>query len=112
MSSERISKMLAAHEVLKEFEFEPVELDKGYTNRTMRINLDTNEISIHPVTQQMKDLWVGGKGFDLWLMFKVGQPGKSDLFLTGSSWRNNFVSRLWENIGYGYFSINPFYYGL
>lgn len=70
MSSERISKMLAAHEMLKEFEFEPVELNKGYADRTMRINLDTNEISIHPVSQQMKDLWVGGKGFDLWLMFQ------------------------------------------
>ncbi len=70
MSSEHVSKMLAAHELLKEFEFEPVELDKGYANRTIRIDLDTNEVTVHPVTQQMKDLWVGGKGFDLWLMFQ------------------------------------------
>ncbi len=70
MSSDRISKMLAAHEKVGEFTFEPVELDKGYADRTLRINLDNNEISIHPVTRQMKDLWVGGKGFDLWLMFQ------------------------------------------
>ena len=62
--------MLTAHEVLKSLQFEPIELDKGYANRTLRIDLGTNDISIRPVTQQMKDLWVGGKGFDLWLMFQ------------------------------------------
>jgi hypothetical protein len=70
MSDVRIRSMLAAHETLKSFPFEPVELDKGYANRTLRIDLGKADISIRPVTQQMKDLWVGGKGFDLWLMLQ------------------------------------------
>jgi len=69
MRVEKIEQMQKAHEILCEFPFELKELDKGYSDRTLRIDLGKNEITIHPVTQQMKDLWVGGKGFDLWLMF-------------------------------------------
>ena len=65
-----IKTMLDAHEVLTEFKFEHVQLEQGYANRTLRIDLDKNEITEHPVTQQMKDLWTGGKGFDLWMMFQ------------------------------------------
>jgi len=70
MTADRISRMRKAHRVLAEFPFEIKDLDKGYANQTLRIDLDKNEISIRPVTQQMKDLWTGGKGFDLWLMFQ------------------------------------------
>jgi NADH:ubiquinone oxidoreductase subunit F (NADH-binding)/NADH:ubiquinone oxidoreductase subunit E len=70
MRVEKIEQMQNAHEILCEFPFEIKELDKGYSNQTLRIDLDKNEITIQPVTQQMKDLWVGGKGFDLWLMLQ------------------------------------------
>jgi aldehyde:ferredoxin oxidoreductase len=63
-------KMREAHEALCEFAFEIKELHRGYSNRVLRIDLDKNEITILPVTRQMKDLWAGGKGFDLWLMFR------------------------------------------
>ena len=70
MEVEKIVQMRSAHEVLKELAFEIKDLQRGYSDRTLRIDLDTNEITLHPVTQQMKDLWTGGKGFDLWLMFR------------------------------------------
>jgi NADH:ubiquinone oxidoreductase subunit F (NADH-binding) len=66
---DKIQQMREAHQVLYEFPFEIKELKKGYSDRVLRIDLDKNEIKILPVTQQMKDLWIGGKGFDLWLMF-------------------------------------------
>jgi NADH:ubiquinone oxidoreductase subunit F (NADH-binding)/NADH:ubiquinone oxidoreductase subunit E/NAD-dependent dihydropyrimidine dehydrogenase PreA subunit len=70
MAVENLDKILNAHEVLTKFKFEIVQLEKGYANRSLRINLDNNEVKSIPVTQQMKDLWVGGKGFDLWLMMQ------------------------------------------
>jgi NADH:ubiquinone oxidoreductase subunit E len=70
MLAENIAQMRNAHEVLCEFPFEIKELNRGYSDRSLRIDLDKNEITVHPVTQQMKDLWTGGKGFDLWLMLK------------------------------------------
>ncbi len=74
MIAEKVRAMAAKHHVLAEKEFSVVELDKGYSNRYLRIDLTSKEITIHPVSQQMKDLWVGGKGFDLWLMFKEINP--------------------------------------
>ena len=44
-------------------------MKRGYTNRTLYINLTTNEIKIKPVTNEMKEKFIGGKGFDLWLMW-------------------------------------------
>ncbi len=70
MAEVQVEKLKKAHQVVKEINFEIARLDKGYANRTLRINLDNNEIKDMPVTQEMKDLWVGGKGFDLWLMFQ------------------------------------------
>jgi len=90
MPVENIVQMRDAHEVLCEFPFELKELNKGYSDRTLRIDLDKNEITIHPVTQQMKELWIGGKGFDLWLMFqeinkdtKWDSPGNPICFSSG-----------------------------
>ncbi len=69
--------------VLASFSYEPVTLDKGYAGRTLRVDLSHNEIRIDPVTEKMKELWVGGKGFDLWLMFKEIQPLKDEI-----SWKH------------------------
>jgi NADH:ubiquinone oxidoreductase subunit E len=70
MSEEKISQMQKAHEVVCKFEFKLKKLEKGYSDRALRIDLDNNKMEILPVTQQMKDLWTGGKGFDLWFMFQ------------------------------------------
>lgn len=67
MPNENIKKMQNAHEKLCEFKFDSAPLEKGYTDRTLRIDLEKNEIKTVPVTNEMKKMWVGGKGFDLWL---------------------------------------------
>jgi len=55
--------------ILKELRYEIQEIEKGYANRTLYINFSTNDIKIKPVTPEMKEKFVGGKGFDLWLMW-------------------------------------------
>jgi NADH:ubiquinone oxidoreductase subunit E len=67
MASEQTARLLAARENLVTFGFEPAPLEQGYSNRILKIDVSTSDVSILPVTQQMKDLWIGGKGFDLWL---------------------------------------------
>ncbi|MBN2036441.1 MAG: NAD(P)H-dependent oxidoreductase subunit E [Chitinispirillaceae bacterium] len=69
MADTRVETMRKAHKVIQSFAYEQVELDKGYANRTLRVDLSVPRVSIQPVSQQMKDLWTGGKGFDLWLTF-------------------------------------------
>lgn len=57
--------------ILAEKKYELKKIARGYTNRTLYINLTKNEIVIKPITNEMKDRFIGGKGFDLWLMWNA-----------------------------------------
>ncbi len=69
-SNDRIAKMKEAREVISSFDFKVVPLDKGYANRWLRVDVGSGEITINPVDDEMKRLWTGGKGFDLWMTFQ------------------------------------------
>ncbi|MHA1510527.1 MAG: aldehyde ferredoxin oxidoreductase N-terminal domain-containing protein, partial [Promethearchaeota archaeon] len=60
--------------LLKEFHYELGIIDKGYTNRTLYINISENVIQKKEVTQFMKDKFVGGKGFGLWYLWNAVTP--------------------------------------
>jgi len=55
--------------ILAKLEYKFNEVEKGYANQTLYINLTTKEIKIKPVSNEMKERFIGGKGFDLWLMW-------------------------------------------
>ncbi len=57
--------------ILAKKKYELRDVQKGYMNRTVYINLSNNEIVIKTVSDGMKDKFVGGKGFDLWLMWNA-----------------------------------------
>jgi len=61
--------MKQAHKVLAEFTYQPAALEAGYTGHTLYVNLSDNTIAGKPVTQQMKDTFVGGRGFGLKLLW-------------------------------------------
>ncbi len=52
-----------------EFVYKPREIEMGYNNSTLYINLSEMRIESKPVSDMMKDIFVGGKGFDLWLLW-------------------------------------------
>ena len=60
--------------LLAEFTYELRPVERGYANRTLYVNLDTNTIYEKPVTQQMKDLFTGGRGFGLKLLWDAVTP--------------------------------------
>ncbi len=51
--------------------YEKAEIEKGYTDQSLRINLDANDIIIKPIEEKIKDKFIGGKGYDLWLMWNA-----------------------------------------
>ncbi len=55
--------------ILAELSYELKPIEKGYAGQTLYINLSTNEIKSKPVTDEMKEKFIGGKGFDLYLMW-------------------------------------------
>ncbi len=54
-----------------EFTYSLGKVEKGYNNRTLYINLTNNQIKSKPVTQFMKDTFIGGRGFNLWLLWNA-----------------------------------------
>ncbi len=60
--------------LLAEFTYELRPVERGYANRTLYINLDDKTIKEKPVTQQMKDLFTGGRGFGLKLLWDAVKP--------------------------------------
>ncbi|NIS80172.1 MAG: aldehyde:ferredoxin oxidoreductase [Anaerolineales bacterium] len=70
-STTTLEELKAAHRLLGEYRFETRPVDRGYADRTLHINLSDNSISEKPVTQKMKDVFTGGRGFALWLLWNA-----------------------------------------
>jgi len=60
--------------LLCEYSYELRAVERGYANRTLYINLSENAICEKPVTRQMKDLFTGGRGFALKLLWDAVTP--------------------------------------
>jgi len=69
-----VQKLKSQHKLLKEYSYEPGELERGYNNRTLYINLEDNTIKEKPVTEHMKEKFIGGKGFGLRLLWDGTKP--------------------------------------
>jgi aldehyde:ferredoxin oxidoreductase len=59
---------------LGEYTYEKRPVERGYAGRTLYINLENNTFLEKPVTQQMKDLFTGGRGFALKLLWDAVTP--------------------------------------
>jgi len=70
----QIEKLRSEHKLLTEFKYDLQPIEKGYANRTLYINLSENHIESQPVTQFMKDKFVGGKGFGLYKLWHAVKP--------------------------------------
>jgi aldehyde:ferredoxin oxidoreductase len=68
--------MVSKPKVLASYEYQPKEACHGYMMRTLYVNLSSNEIREKPVSEEMKEKFTGGKGFDLWLLWNALPKGK------------------------------------
>jgi len=71
MNIEEIRKSL---KLIKEYKYTLAPIDKGYNNRTLYVNVSDNSVIEKPVSQQMKDKFIGGKGFGLRLLWDATTP--------------------------------------
>ncbi|MFX0179545.1 MAG: aldehyde ferredoxin oxidoreductase family protein [Candidatus Hodarchaeota archaeon] len=55
--------------ILKSLQYQFDKVQKGYTNQTLYVDLTKKEIHVKPVSNEMKEKFIGGKGFDLYLMW-------------------------------------------
>ena len=57
-----------------EVPFTPSLPDKGYTRRTLFIDLDTMTVKEKPITEEMIDVFTGGRGFGLYYLWHAITP--------------------------------------
>ena len=67
-------KIKEAHVLLKEFKYEVKELDKGYTDRTLYVNVGDNTIKAKDLDPVVKQKFTGGRGFDIKLLWDAVNP--------------------------------------
>ncbi len=56
---------------LAEYAYPKGSLDRGYNGRTLYVHVGDKAIREKPVDDRMKELFVGGRGFDLWLLWNA-----------------------------------------
>ena len=64
----------ANRKLLKEWSYNWNPLDKGYTDKTLYINVGTKEIKEKSVPLEMKEKFIGGKGYGLRLLWDATDP--------------------------------------
>lgn len=69
-----LERLRSAHKKLTEYKYKKKKVWRGYANRTLYINLSTGEIKEKPVTEKMKKLFIGGRGFGLKLLWDAIKP--------------------------------------
>jgi aldehyde:ferredoxin oxidoreductase len=71
ITKERIEALQTGHKLLAEFHYEPRQVEKGYAGQTLYVNVSDNTIAAKPVDEKMKRTFIGGRGFDLWLLWNA-----------------------------------------
>ena len=69
VSAMNLPAMKARHRLLAEYTYQLGKIERGYNGRTLFIDVGKREIKEKPVTQLMKDKFVGGKGFGLYYLW-------------------------------------------
>ncbi len=69
-----IAEMKNAHKTLKKWSYEWKPLYRGYTDKVLYINISDNEIKEKAVPPEMKEKFIGGKGYGLRLLWDGTKP--------------------------------------
>ncbi|MEE4115737.1 MAG: aldehyde ferredoxin oxidoreductase C-terminal domain-containing protein [Marinilabiliaceae bacterium] len=64
----------AKHTILKEWSYTRKELDKGYTDKILYVNVGSKEIKDKDVPLEVKEKFIGGKGYGLRLLWDATLP--------------------------------------
>ena len=57
--------------VTKTLDYQRPEITKGYTDQSLHVDIAGADIAVKPVEQRTRDTFIGGKGYDLWLLWNA-----------------------------------------
>jgi len=56
---------------IKSLSYDPPGIRKGYTDKSLHVNVSDADISIKDIGEDVKEKFIGGKGYDLWLLWNA-----------------------------------------
>lgn len=56
------------------FKYEPVQVNAGYTDRVLHLNLSNKKVTIKEVPPKIKEVLTGGRGYGLWYLWQTTRP--------------------------------------
>ncbi|NLF00297.1 MAG: aldehyde:ferredoxin oxidoreductase [Anaerolineales bacterium] len=56
--------------LLAEMAYDRPQVSRGYAGQTLYVNVGDGTIAARPVSEEMKETFIGGRGFDLWLLWR------------------------------------------
>jgi aldehyde:ferredoxin oxidoreductase len=56
------------------FKYEPVQVNAGYTDRVLHLNLSNKKVTIKDVPPKIKEVLTGGRGYGLWYLWQATRP--------------------------------------
>ena len=54
---------------IKSLSYEHPGIKNGYTDKSLHVNVSSSDISIKDIDKKVKEKFIGGKGYDLWLLW-------------------------------------------
>ena len=69
-----VEELKKKHKKLHESSFEPKGLYRGYADRSLYVNLSTNEVKIKPISEDMKKKFTGGRGYGMKYLWDAVNP--------------------------------------
>ena len=61
----------STYRVIAEMSYKPAKVERGYSNQTLYVNVGNGKMESRPVTAQMKEIFIGGRGFGLWQLWNA-----------------------------------------
>ena len=69
-----IAELKEGRRILKKMDYQHKELERGYTDKILYINVGSNDIKEKDVPAQMKEKFIGGRGYGLRLLWDATRP--------------------------------------
>ena len=69
-----IKAMKEARTLLTAFDYEPAPVERGYTDRALHINLGENLVEQRDIPAQVREKFIGGKGYGLRMLWDAVKP--------------------------------------
>lgn len=69
-----VEELKKVHKIIATYRYTPSPIEKGYSNKRLHINLSNLQIQEHTIPENIKEIFIGGKGYGMWYLWQATKP--------------------------------------